>query len=306
MEVFFGYEREMDLRELSRHKLQLELLLQAGKIDKLTKETKDAVQLYNQDDCESLFRLQAWLEEIRTKLIDEGEIITRPEEGDGEASDKITQHQERIEPIMNALLDNVPPIKTERSKVEQAQFILAHILDWYRREKKSFWWEFFRLKELPEDELLEERKAISFLEYTGNRRPEKRSIVDTYTFPPQECDLRIGQSLEDQEDNKLGTIHEIDIDAGVLQLKKGPSKIDLPHPVSVMSLESVNSSTKEEAIIRLAEWVLKNGMDSEDRPYRAARQLLMNTPPTLTEDLADNNDLLERTFDFTNKLAHSY
>ena len=306
MEVFFGYEREMDLRELSRHKLQLELLLQAGKIDKLTKETKDAVQLYNQDDCESLFRLQAWLEEIRTKLIGEGEIITRPEEGDGEASDKITQHQERIEPIMNALLDNVPPIKTERSKVEQAQFILAHMLDWYRREKKSFWWEFFRLKELPEDELLEERKAISFLEYTGNRRPEKRSIVDTYTFPPQECDLRIGQPLEDQEDNKLGTIHEIDIDAGVLQLKKGPSKIDLPHPISVMSLESVNSSTKEEAIIRLAEWVLKNGMDSEDRPYRAARKLLMNTPPTLTEDLADNNDLLERTFDFTNKLAHSY
>src|SRR5690606_33764881 len=81
---------------------------------------------------------------------------------------------------------------------------------------------------------------------------------------------------------------------------------DLPHPISVMSLESVNSSTKEEAIIRLAEWVLKNGMDSEDRPYRAARQLLMNTPPTLTEDLADNNDLLERTFDFANKLAHSY
>src|SRR5690606_41326614 len=69
------------------------------------------------------------LPSLRTKLIDEGEIITRPEEGDGEASDKLTQHQERIEPIMNALLDNVPPIKTERSKVEQAQFILAHMLD---------------------------------------------------------------------------------------------------------------------------------------------------------------------------------
>lgn len=306
MEVFFGYEREMDLRELSRFKWQLELLLQVGRIDELTKETKDAVQLYNKDDCESLFRLQGWLEEIRTKLICEGETISRPEEGDGEASDKITQHQERIEPIMNALLDNVPPIKTERNKVEQAQFILAHMLDWYRREKKSFWWEFFRLKELPEDELLEERKAISFLEYTGNRRPEKKSIVDTYKFPPQECDLRIGQLVEDREGNRLGNIHEIDLDAGVLQLKKGPTKTDLPHPVSVMSLENVNSSNKEEAIIRLAEWVLKNGMNSEERTYRAARQLLMNTPPTLTEDLADNNDLLERKFDFTNKLAHSY
>ena len=80
----------------------------------------------------------------------------------GEASDKITAHQERIKPIMDALLENVPPIKAERSEVEQANYILAHMLDWYRRENKSFWWEFFRLKELPEDELLEERKAISY------------------------------------------------------------------------------------------------------------------------------------------------
>jgi len=306
LEIFFGYERKMDLRKLSRHKSQLELLLQTGNIEKLTKETKDAVQLYNQDDCESLVRLQAWLEEIRASLITEGANITRPEDGAGEASDNITAHQERIQPIMDALLDGLSPIKAERSEVEQARYILAHMLDWYRREKKSFWWEFFRLKELPEDELLEERKAISFLEYTGDREPEKRSVVDTYTFPPQECDLRPGQNVEDQEDNRLGVIHEIDIDAGILQIKKGPSKIDLPHPVSVMSLENINTSTKEESIIRLAEWVVDNGMDSVDETYRAARQLLMNTLPSLTEERINNEDILERTFDFAAKLDHSY
>ena len=306
LEAFFGYERMMDLRELSSHKSQLELLLQTGNIDKLTKETKDAVQLYNQDDCKSLVWLQAWLEDIRARLIDKGENIIRPEDGDGDASDNITRHQERIQPIMNALLDGVPPIKAERSKVEQARYILAHMLDWYRREKKTFWWEFFRLKELAEDELLEERKAISFLEYTGNREPEKRSVVDTYTFPPQECDMRPGQTVEDQEDNKLGTIHEIDIDAGILRIKKGPSKIDLPHPISVMNLESINSSTKEEAILKLAEWVVDNGMDSEVETYRAARQLLMNTPPSLTEERKNNEDILEHTFDFAAKLDNSY
>ena len=306
LEAFFGYKRKMNLRDLSSQKSQLELLLQTGNIDKLTKETKDAVQLYNQDDCESLVRLQAWLEDIRARLIGDGENITRPEDGDGDASDNITAHQERIQPIMNALLDGVPPIKAERSEVEQARYILAHMLDWYRREKKTFWWEFFRLKELPEDELLEERKAISFLEYTGNREPEKRSVVDTYTFPPQECDLRPGQTVEDQEDNKLGTIHEIDIDSGILRIKKGPSKIDLPHPISVMSLESINSSTKEEAIIRLAEWVVANGMDSKDETYRAARQLLLNAPPSLTEALIFTEGILERTFDFAAKLDHSY
>ncbi|HCX75013.1 MAG TPA: recombinase RecB, partial [Algoriphagus sp.] len=142
---------------------------QTGNIDKLTNETKEAVQLYNQDDCESLVRLQLWLEDIRTKLISEGENITRPEDGIGDASDNITAHQERIQPIMDALLDGVPPIKVERNEIEQARYILAHMLDWYRREQKSFWWEFFRLKELPEDELLEERKAISYLKYTGHR-----------------------------------------------------------------------------------------------------------------------------------------
>ena len=306
LEIFFGYERKMDLRELSSHKSQLELLLQTGNIDKLNNETKDAVQLYNQDDCQSLIKLQKWLEEIRASLINEGANITRPEDGDGIASDNITEHQERIQPIMDALLDGVPPIKAERSEVDQARYLLAHMLDWYRREKKSFWWEFFRLKELPEDELLEERKAISFLEYTGNREAIKRSIVDMYTYPRQECDLRPGNSLEDQEGNKLGIIHSIDIDAGTLKIIKGPSKIELPHPVSVMSLENINSKAKEEAIISLAEWVIDNGIESENEMYQSARQLLMNTLPRLEEDLVNNEDVLEKTFDFSSKLDHSY
>ncbi|NEV95050.1 TM0106 family RecB-like putative nuclease [Psychroflexus sp. YR1-1] len=306
LEIFFGYERKMNLRELSSFKSQLELLLQTGNIDKLTKETADAVQLYNQDDCESLVRLQAWLEEIRANLIADGVKIIRPEDVDGDASDNITTHQERIHPIMDALLEGISPIKAGRTNIEQARFILAHMLDWYRREKKSFWWEFFRLKELPEDELLDERKAISFLQYTGEREPIKRSVLDTYSFPPQECDLRPGNSLEDREGNKPGSIHEIDTDACILRIKKGPSKKDLPHPLSVVSLESVNSSTKEEAIINLAEWVVANGMDSRDEKYRAARQMLMNISPSLNEPSTNLEDLLERTFDFSSKLDHSY
>lgn len=306
LEIFFGYDRKMNLRELSSFKSQLELLLQTGNIDKLTKETADAVQLYNQDDCESLVRLQAWLEEIRANLIADGVNITRPKDVDGDASDNITAHQERIQPIMDALLEGISPIKAERTNIEQARFILAHMLDWYRREKKSFWWEFFRLKELLKDELLDERKAISFLQYTGEREPIKRSVLDTYAFPPQECDLRPGNSLEDREGNKPGSIHEIDTDSGILRIKKGPTKKDLPHPVSVISLESVNSSTKEEAIINLAKWVVANGMDSSDEKYRAARQMLMNISPSLSEPLSNPEDLLERTFDFVSKLDHSY
>jgi len=306
LEVFFGYERKMDLRELSSHKSQLELLLQTGNIDQLTKETKDAVQLYNQDDCESLVKLQDWLEEIRAKLVAEGEAITRPVDGDGEASEKVTAHQERIQPIMDRLLDGVPTTKAERSNVEQAKYILAHMLDWYRREQKSFWWEYFRLRELPVDELLDERKAISYLVNTGTREAVKRSVVDTYSFPVQECDLRVGQNLKDQEGNKIGSVHEIDLDAGILKIKKGPSIVDLPHPISVFSIENIPTSTKEEAIIRLAEWVVENGIDSKDTTYKAARNMLMNAPPDLKSELGNYSNVLERAFDFANLLNHSY
>lgn len=306
LEIFFGYERKMDLRDLSSHKSQLELLLQTGNMDKLIDETRAAVQLYNQDDCESLIRLQAWLEEIRNDLINNGATITRPIDGEGTASDSITAHQERIQPIMDALLDGIPQVRSERNNVQQAHFILANMLDWYRREMKSFWWEFFRLKELPEDELLEERKALSFIQFTGERVPEKRSVIDTYTFPYQECDLRIGQSLEDQEDNKIGAIHFIDVDNRILKIKKGPSKIDSAHPATVMGLDSVNSKTKEEAVISLAEWVVANGMESDSETYRAVRQMLMNVYPTLTENRSEHVDITEMTFDFVSKLNSSY
>jgi len=306
LEKFYGYERKMNLRELSSHKSQLELLLQTGNINTLRKETKDAVQLYNQDDCESLVQLQAWLEKIRKDLIAEGATITRPDDRDGEASFSITEHQERIQPIMDKLLDSVPLVKAERSKMEQAQFILRHMLDWYRREQKSFWWEYFRLKDLPEDELLKERKAIAFMEFEGTRQPAQRSVADTYTFPPQECDLRSGQNLEDQEGRKIGSVHEIDLDAGTFLIKKGTNNKDLSHPTSVFSKENVNSKNKEEAIIRLAEWVADHGMNSTEVKYQAARQLLSNAPPSLTEKRVNNEDILKHTFDFAAKLNHSY
>lgn len=136
-------------------------------------------------------------------------------------------------------MEGISPIKVERTNIEQAHFNLAHMLDWYRREKKSFWCEFFRLKELPED----------------------------------------------QEGNKPGSTHEIDTDAGILRIRKGPKKKYLPHPLSVISLENVNSSTKEESIIKFAEWVLDNSMDSSDEKYRSTRQMLMNVPPNMSEKL---------------------
>jgi uncharacterized protein len=64
------------------------------------------------------------------------------------------------------------------------------MLDWYRREKKSFWWEYYRLSELADEDLLEEDDALACLRFTGKQKQEKKSIVHFYNFPDQDFTLK--------------------------------------------------------------------------------------------------------------------
>ena len=50
------------------------------------------------------------------------------------------------------------------------------------------------------------------------------------------------------------------------------------HPTHIVYLEIIKEKEKENAIIRLAEWVVKNGI-TEIGDYRAGRALLLRTLP---------------------------
>ena len=53
LERFFGYERRVDLREVSRPKRRLEALLETGQGQQAPEEIREVVRLYNEDDCVS-------------------------------------------------------------------------------------------------------------------------------------------------------------------------------------------------------------------------------------------------------------
>lgn len=304
LEKFYKYEREMDLRVLSRHKAEYEFLLETNKLESASTEMLDAIQLYNQDDCISTQKLHEWLEELRTNLIAAGNEISRPIENGGEASENITDHQLRIKPIFEELTQNLPINKEERSNQQQAKFILAHMLDWYRREKKSFWWEYFRLLELPEEELLDERNALAKLTFTGIREIEKNSVVDTYYFPYQECDLRKDKKLKNNDGNFAGTVISVNLKESTIQIKKGPTIRD-QHPKSVFYLEDFPTKDKENSIIEFAEWVLENGIESDLPNYRCGRDLLLGLTPRIQGALIPTENTLDLAFDWVLKLELS-
>jgi predicted RecB family nuclease len=305
LEQFYNYQRQIELRTLSPIKAEFEYLLEINSANEINDEQREAIYLYNQDDCLSTKHLHVWLEELRSEVIAQGQLVTRPISNPGDAGKKTTEHQERIKPIFDSLIENVPISLENRTKEQQAKFILAHMLDWYRREKKSFWWEYFRLKELPEDELLDELKAITKLEKIGERQPEKRSVIDSYTFPDQEYDLKINKEIKNNDGKKVGDLVEVDRENRIIRIKKGPSLKDELDPVSIFQIEDISSIDKEAAIIRFAEWVVDNGLEAEATDYRCARDLLLKLSPRFMQTPIVVESLLGNAFNKAMQLEHS-
>ena len=72
----------------------------------------------------------------------------------------VAAFQQRIRPIYETLTAGVPADPFARSPEDQARWLLANMLEGYRREKKALWWEYFRLLALPPEDLLEEKEAL--------------------------------------------------------------------------------------------------------------------------------------------------
>jgi predicted RecB family nuclease len=305
LEVFHGFTRELPLKDASTNLRAIERLLESNNASNIPEEIITAVEIYNKEDCISTKSLRDWLEQLRDELIQQGKDIARPLKKEGDASDNLKEFQKRIQPIKKKLLEGISLIATERKEPSlQSRWLLGNMLDWYRSENKATWWEYFRLRKLSDEELLEERTAVAGLEFTGIRQNINRSVIDRYTYPFQECGLKKGDKLYCGEDNKrfadVVAINNVD---RTIDIKKGPSQ-EAIHPSAVFTISIVDDSVKEEAIIRIATWVADNGIDA-DGPYRAGRDLLLGKPPRPNAPSLTHNDSVHLAVEWVQVLDNS-
>jgi uncharacterized protein len=274
LEPAYGFVREMPLAEVGRSLRDVEKLLELGLASEIEDEVRQAVELYNRDDCVSTLRLRDWLERERAQAIAEGEDLPRPAPRTGEASESLTEERQRVQQAAERLL--VGPFANPAE--EEARRLLAHCLDFHRREDKVSWWEHFRLADLGEEKGYQEPCAISGLRFARRIEPEgrRRVPIDVYSFPPQEVDSRSRDAWIDR-DRRLGTIEEIDFDQGLVRIRKTGETVD-DHPRFVFLSSLVRKEALQESLLRLADWVLENGIDAPGR-HRSARDLLLRRPP---------------------------
>lgn len=287
IEPVFRFDREIDLRDANASIVAFEEWLELGEGERERgDETLAGIERYNRDDCLSAWRLRGWLEEQRAALaagLDEPlprPRIAEPREYvDSEA-------QQAVRKLADELVEGLPEDEGEWDDAGRARRLLADLLEWHRREDKAFWWRYFELKGLTDEERIGERDALGGLTLAGSwPDPVKpRSTVHRFRFPPQEHKFRDGDRPHDPAAGEpdgfgkpAGEVLAVDDAEGTIDLRRGRAW-DGPPPTSLIPHDLVYAAPKPESQQRVARWVRDHGMDAPG-PHRAVRDLLMRRPP---------------------------
>ena len=284
IEAIYGFARKTSLEESRASMRYLEHRLELGWGDEeLPERERLTMEGYNSEDCFSLVILQEWLEKERRALIDLAISVPRPAEKSGDPSDKLKKKLDRAETLTARLCDGIPIDPVERSEEQAAQWLLAQLLSWHRREDKRAWQEGYRLADSTDEELLDERVGLTCMRFLERVKEAKGQQVpiDRYSFLPEKSNVRKEKDLY-FGDEKFGEVVEIDHVRGIVDVKKTRKSADLHLPTVYMWDAPLNMEAQEAALCRIGDWAIANGIDALGR-YRAGRDLLLRRPPRLRD-----------------------
>jgi predicted RecB family nuclease len=283
LEPLYAFTRSVPLLDANRSLRAMEQALELDLPGLITEQVRETIQGYNEDDCVSALRLRDWLESLRADLTAKGQAVPRPTPKANEISENVTEREQRVTALRAKLLDGVDLEPRNRNADQQARWLLAYLLDWHRREDKAGWWEYFRLLELPKEDLFDEPQAIARLEFIervewilSKKGKPTGSVIDRYRYPVQEMEIRRGDELKLTSEDKLGEVFHVNRAQHTIDIRKGPKMADV-HPASVFEHKYVNVEVIEDAIYSIGESVVRGDADR-----LALRLLTAEAPSTVS------------------------
>ncbi|WP_254082974.1 TM0106 family RecB-like putative nuclease [Dawidia cretensis] len=283
LEKFTPYTRKVALHDASLARKSVEIALELHDFKSLPDETARTVEAYNEDDCFATEALHQWLERLRSESALAGTKFDRPELKTGEAGEEIQQLDIRSQAIYKALVEKLPDDRTTWTSEHRAKWLLAHQVEYFRRELKSAYWEFFRVHELEYEDLLDERHAITGLKLVGElpKGKSERSVTHRYSFPPQELSIAEGDSLVEVKGDDVGSVRAVSLENYTVDIKKSGKTVEV-HPVSVHVRDIITPRSLEVSLLNLANDVVEYGL-AHTWPDHAAKDILMRRDPKLLD-----------------------
>ncbi|NYF53914.1 uncharacterized protein HDF12_004313 [Edaphobacter lichenicola] len=280
LEPFHEFKRTIPLNEAATAMRVMQHALELARVEGIADTTRCQVLAYNEDDCWSTRSLRNWLERLRGVEVRSGAVFSRPISLSGSASTNVTNQQQRNLDLANQLRQGIPIEPERRDEEQSGRWLLSNLLDWHRREAKADWWEFFRLGDLTEEELVDERGAISGLNFQSTFSVSKQIPTDIYSFPRQDCEIQVGDTVRTKA-NKFGEIVDIDLATQLVRIKK-TKKTAKDNPRCIYADPTgPNTDVLADSLYRLGEYVRDHGIHDRG-PYQCARDLLSRKSPRFT------------------------
>lgn len=283
LEKFTTYTRKVELHDASMARKSVEVALELNEFKSLAKESLKITEGYNEDDCLATDALHQWLEKLRTELSKSGAEFQRPQPESAEASEKVQQLDIRAKAIFESLLKKLPEDRNIWTDEHKAIWLLAHQVNYFRREDKSAWWEYFRVHELEHEDLLDERKAIAGLQFVKElpKVGKERNVTHRYSYPPQELSIDEGDDLIEVKGDKIGSVKSISLESYTIDIKKTANTAQI-HPTSIHVSERIDPGSLATSLMDIASAIDEYGL-GHNWPNHAAKDLLMKRKPKLLD-----------------------
>jgi len=282
LEALYGFKRKTPPDESREAMRYIEHRLQLGWQGELPRRYRDVMEGYNGEDCLSTAALRDWLEAERVKAMAAGAMIPRAGLGDSSPTDNVKERVEKVNALVAELTSHLSPDRTQWKPIEKRQWLLAQLLDWHRRENKATCWEYYRLADMDDNALRDERSALVGLQFVKRTPPggRRRLPVDTYSYPSQDTDVREGDKVAHQK-LIVGTVEGIDLRERTIDIKKTGDCLDL-HPSSIfVDSRGPNWEVLADSTFRIGAWAQNHALDDRGK-YQAVRDLLLGIPPRLS------------------------
>jgi uncharacterized protein len=210
LEHFFAPKREQDVKAAGESIVQYHRWLESGEQSLL-----DGILAYNRVDCENTEGLRDWLLSLRPNHLPWW--VKEPEQPLSEKKAAERDEREALREAVRQAVEASPYL------TDDVRNLLVQLVDFHKRAKKPAQWAVFDRCDSEPHELLDDLECIGCVGPSGVTwlRPEKRSTVARYSYPPQETKLKVGSDvIHAPTGMKLGSVIDLDTTACWVEVKR--------------------------------------------------------------------------------------
>jgi predicted RecB family nuclease len=230
----------------------------------------DGIQHYNEEDCVSTQLMRDWLEGLRPA--DAAYGLQAAEEKPEDAARSAEREQFEQERLSIAAA-----VRNQAALEPELRELIAELLWFHQRSQKPQWWAIYDRQTWSDDELTEDAESLGQLTRL-DQRPDKRSFVATYSFPPQDTKLKVGGRVRFALTSEAaGEIVEMDLEACTIGLRRGTKSGDFPDVGSLVPGEVIKQKALVQAVMITAARIGSGDLETD----RAFLDMLRRRAPRL-------------------------